>query len=121
MYRSASLDLPDDGMNMPPPSRTGSRSASRNATSPVLKLSRPAGNGSILPKTPTLTPTHNNSVFGDVEKVSKSADSITVNIKPVEPTEAIENDSTPKRRSNGVDMRPSKKACLLAWTFSNHN
>ncbi|TGO57537.1 hypothetical protein BCON_0064g00040 [Botryotinia convoluta] len=114
MYRSASLDLPDDTMNMPPPSRIGSRSASRNATPPVLKLSRPAENGSILPKTPTLTPTHNNSIFGDVEKVSKPADSISVNTKPVEPAEAIENDSATKRRIDGVDMRPYKKTRLLA-------
>ncbi|TGO12446.1 hypothetical protein BTUL_0088g00220 [Botrytis tulipae] len=114
MYRTASLDLPDDTMNMPPPSRIGSRSASRNATPPVLKLSRPAGNGSTLPTTPTLTPTHKNSIFGDVEKVSKPADSITVNTKTVEPTEAIENDSTAKRRINGVDMRPYKKTRLLA-------
>ncbi|KAF5870782.1 putative btb poz domain containing protein [Botrytis fragariae] len=114
MHRSDSLDLPDDTMNMPPPSRIGSRSASRNATPPVLKLSRPAGNGSTLPNTPRLTPTRNNSVFGDVEKVSKPADSITVNTKPVEPTEAVENGSTAKRRSNGVDMRPYKKTRLLA-------
>ncbi|KAF7890563.1 hypothetical protein EAF00_008878 [Botryotinia globosa] len=114
MYRTASLDLPDDTMNMPPPSRIGSRSASRNATPPVLELSRPAGNGSTLPTTPTLTPTHNNSIFGDVEKVSKPADSITVNTKPVEQTEAIENDSTAKRRISGVDMRPYKKTRLLA-------
>ncbi|TGO30185.1 hypothetical protein BPAE_0007g00620 [Botrytis paeoniae] len=118
MYRSASLDFPDDTLNMPPPSRIGSRSASRNATPPVLKLSRPAGNGSTLPNTPIasihLTPTQNNSIFGDVEKVSKSADFITVNTKPVEPTEAIENDPTVKRRISGVDMRPYKKTRLLA-------
>ncbi|KAF7876914.1 uncharacterized protein EAF02_008134 [Botrytis sinoallii] len=113
MYRSASLDLPDDTMNMPPPSRTGSRSASRNTTPPVLKLSRPAGNGSISPNTSTLTPTRNHSIFGDVEKVSKPVDSITVNTKPVESTEAIENDSTAKRRISGVDMRPYKKTRLI--------
>ncbi|TGO42079.1 hypothetical protein BHYA_0013g00840 [Botrytis hyacinthi] len=91
MFRSASLDLPDETMNMPPPSRIGSRSASRNATPPVLKLSPPAGNGTILPNTPT-----------------------TVNTKPVEPTDAIENDSTAKRRTSGVDMCPYKKTRLLA-------
>ncbi|KAF7945425.1 hypothetical protein EAE96_010199 [Botrytis aclada] len=114
MYRSASLDLPDDSMSMPPPSRIGNRSASRNATPPVLKLSRPAENGSILTNTPTSTPTHSSSVFGDVEKVSNSADSITVNPKPVEPIEAIEDDSTAKKRKSGVDMRPYKKTRLLA-------
>ncbi|KAM0181824.1 hypothetical protein ACHAPF_001348 [Botrytis cinerea] len=115
MYRSASLDLPDDTTRMPPPSRIGGRAAIRNATPPVLKLSRPTENVSILPNTPILTrPTHNNSVFGDVEKVSNPADSTSVNTKLVEPAEAVENDSTAKRRIDGVDMRPYKKTCLLA-------
>ncbi|TEY32386.1 hypothetical protein BOTCAL_0738g00040 [Botryotinia calthae] len=105
MYRSASLNLPDDTIRMPPPSRIGGRASSRNATPPVLKLSRPTENGSVLPNTPTLTrPTHNNSVFGDVEKISKPADFTTVNTKLVEPTEAVESDSTAKSFSETVKL-----------------